>query len=167
MIHNYDKWRLLESFGNGEETFTQELDKYGKLHNVDFSNFPEKIWGELEGAVGKIIYSAELDMNSSGIEDIYFGIVSITLEIETRVYKKPAPGVKFGISDDDDEGELVTKEFHVTKDMIGTDVKADKGKLPFYLTNLEIDFGQLSNCAIDKDGNIDYKKVKFELTMGE
>ena len=167
MIHNYDKWRLIESFGNGEETFTEDLDKYGKLRNVDFTNFPEKIWGELENATGKIIYSAELDVNSSGIEDIYFTIVSIDLEIETRIYKKPAPGVKFGISDEDDEGELVTKKFSIKKDMIGSDIKVEKGKLPYYLNNLEIDFGQLANSAVDKDGNIDYKKVKFELSIGE
>ena len=169
MIHNYDKWRLIESFGNGEETFTVDIEMYGKLSNLDIINFPD-VWGELEGANGTLVYIAELDVNSSGIDDVYFRIESIAIEMEIRVYKKPTIGAKYGIDDIDEEGELIYKELIITEDMINTDVKTEVGKLPYYMNNLEINFVAKSGTppsAVDKDGNIDYKKLKFEMQIGE
>lgn len=162
MIHDYDKWKLIESLGNGEETFITDIDLHGQQSNLDFYNFPTEILGELEGATGKISYNAKVDYNSHGIEDVYFSIEAIELELELRVYKSFKPGIKYGISDDDDEGELVYKEFKITRAMLGTDPKVEVNKLPFYLEEIEID---LKDC-VDKDGNIDYKKVKFEIRIG-
>lgn len=150
MIHNFKKWSLIEHFGNGEETFTEDLEMYGKLRNLDLYFSPG--W-EIESATGKLTYTATLDVNRSGIEDISFSIESIYIELENRVYK----------GDDDDDGELEVMEFTFNRDTIGTDPKIEVHNMPFYLHSLEIDFTQAENI----DGEIDLKKVKITMDIGK
>lgn len=148
MITDFKKWQLIEHLGTGEETFTQQLDMHGKLRNLDLY-FPPG-W-EIEGASGKLTYRAELDVNSKGIEDIVFSIEKIEIEVEHRVY--------YG---EDEEGTEKLVEFTFEKNTIGTDPKVNVYAMPYYLRNLEIDFSQAENL----DGEIDLKKVKFEMDIG-
>lgn len=154
MIHNYKYWKLLESLGNGEETFEEDLEMHGKLSNLDIYSIPS-VWGdELESASGKLTYLANLEVSRSGIEDIYFKILNITLLLEIRVYKDK--------DDKDDEGELITKEIEITKEMIVDDNETlEKYSFPYYLNRLEIDFSKS-----EKDFEVDFSKVKYTLEMG-
>lgn len=148
-IHSFKKWALIEHFGNGEETFTQDIEAYGKLRNLEIIS---PMGWEVDSATGKLTYKVEIDANQSGIDDIVFSIEKIELEIENRVYRDK----------DDEDGEVKTMSFLFNKDSIGTDPKVELHGLPFYLQNLEIDFRD----SQDLDGEIDLKKVKFTLEMG-
>ena len=150
MIHNFKKWSLIESFGNGIETFTQELEMYGKLRNLTFYNHPSS-WGEeITSATGKITYTAELDVNRAGIEDIVFAVQSLELEIEMQNY-----------DEDGNEEEPVYKTFSVEKNEI-PDVKIEVEGLPFFVRELEIDFLQAENI----DGEVDPMKIEYTLMIG-
>lgn len=145
MIRNFRNWFLVENFGNGTETFEQTVSTE-KLRNLDI--FAPVDW-EVDSANGKVIYEAELEVDKSGIEGIIFTIKSIELEIDL---------IQYG---ENDEESTETKSFLFDSDNMG-DVKIEVEKLPYYLSNLEVDFRQ----AEDLDGEIDLKKVKIEATFG-
>lgn len=150
MIHNFKKWNLIESFGNGIETFTQDIEMYGNLRNLSVYNHP-KSWGEeITAAKGKMTYTAELDVNRSGIEDIVFAIQSIEIEFEIQNY-----------DEDGNEEEPTYHNFSVEKNQI-PDVKVEVHDLPFFVRELEIDFLQAENI----DGDVDPMKVEYNLEIG-
>ena len=148
MIHTFKKWSLIESFGDGEESFTEDLEMYGKLSNFDIT-FPPG-WN-IEDGTGKITYTATLDVRRGGIEDIYFSIDKIDIELENRVYR----------GEDDEDGEIEVLRFSFDKNNM-PDPSVELHDLPFYLRKLDLDFRQAENI----DGEIDLKKVKVQLEIG-
>lgn len=152
MIHDFEKWVLKESFGDGVENFTEKIDVYGKMKNIDFISCPSA-WGEsISDATGELSYSVSLELNSSGIESINFSIDRIVLDIE----------VVTGY--DEDSYEIMGNiEYVVEKKDIKTDVKVEVNNLPFYLNTLTIDFSQAENL----DGDFLPEKVKFEMEIGK
>jgi hypothetical protein len=150
MMHDFKHWKLVESFGEGKETFTSPLDKYGKMRNLYISSAIG--WGDVEDATGTLKYTASIDVRKGGIEDIQFTIDEIIVSIVTRVGE-----------DVDNDGEIVTYEYVFNKDNIVTDPDIEIYKMPFYLNSLELDFRQ----AEDLDGEIDLKKVKITMEIGD
>lgn len=155
-LHNFKSFennlRILESLGDGTETFTEKLEMYGKLRNLDLYGCPS-VWGEeIETAVGELTYSVELEVDRNGIESINFSIEKISLELE----------VVTGY-DKDEYPIMKNIEYVVNKTDIKTEVKTVVHSLPFYLNNLEIDFKQAENL----DGDFLPEKVKFEMEIGK
>jgi hypothetical protein len=149
-IANFNTWRILENLGNGEETFTETLSYSGSASNLDL--WTPLGWGEMESATGKLTYTARLDVDRSGIAGVSFTIDRIELAMEFRTYQ----------GKDDDEGTVEEKEIVFDKENIGSDPKVEINSFPLYLHTLEIDFRQ----SEDIDGEVDLKKVKFEMTIG-
>ena len=153
MIPNYEKWKMTENFGSGDEVFTEKLDMYGSMRNLDIHGFNEK-WGDIQDASGTFTYKVTMEMGKSGIESIVFDIESIDLEIETIVF----------VNDDDQEGEEKTTHLEITKEQINDDnVEYEVNQFPLYLTNLELDFSGVDDIN-DKN---EFKKMDFSFTMGD
>ena len=154
MIHNFETWRLLESFGDGTETFTEELNAFNKsqkFDNLDIYNLPAAWGDDLESATGKITYNVELEVKSSYIKDIIFTIQTIILSLEIRKY-----------SENDEDGELVTRELVLeNKDIYTGTVKIEIGNLPLIIDNLEIKFFD------DIDGEPEWEKTEYTLNIGK
>lgn len=147
----FEKWKLLEHFGDGNETFTQKLNLHGNGNNLDILN--PMSWDDVESGTGTLVYDVSLDLRSSGIEDITFSISQLDVTLEIRSYNDK----------DDEDGELKTVELSFTKKDIDIEnVKVKVHDLPFFLRNIELDFRN----AEDLDGEIDLSKVKFELDFG-
>ena len=156
MIHSFkifeSNLQILESLGDGTETFTEKLEMYGKLSNLDLYGCPTE-WGEeIEEATGEIIYSVTIEADKSGIESINFQIEKIVLNLSI-------------ISGYDENKNPILKdlEYEVTKSDIKTKVEMTIFKLPFYIEKLSIDFSQAENI----DGDFLPEKVKFELEIGK
>ena len=154
MIPSYKRWqfiKLTESLGDGTESFTEKIDMHEKLRNLDFDGCPSE-WGiEIDGARGNMKYSLELDVNSGGLEDIYFYLEEINLEID----------VVTGY--DEHEDQIVeTIEFSVKKQDIKTEVKVEINELPFYMQNLTIDFRDAENL----DGDLLMDKIEYSMEIG-
>jgi hypothetical protein len=153
MIIDFKKWNLLESFGNGEETFTEKLYTTGVNRNLDIDHLPSEWGDELYGATGTLTFKVELDVKQGGIEDIYFTIERLDLELEI---------IKYDESDPDSDGESIIKEFSVTKEEIGENLTVNIHNLPFYMSNLEVSFYNAEN----NDGEIDMDKVRYTMDIG-
>lgn len=154
MIPSYKRWQLIkltESLGDGTESFTEKIDMHEKLRNLDFDGCPSE-WGiEIDGARGNMKYSLELDVNSGGLEDIYFYLEEINLEIDVV------------IGYDEHEDQIVeTREFSVKRQDIKTEVKVEINELPFYMQNLTIDFRHAENL----DGDLLMDKVEYSMEIG-
>ena len=154
MVHDFLTWKLLEGFGEGTETFVDELNlfgKYGKIDNLDINRLPASWGDELESATGKITYKVNLDARSYGIKDISFTIERIELSMEIRKY----------MNDQDDDGKVTMKELILEKeDLEKGKVKIEIGNLPFTVNNLEIEFSE------DNDGEPEWNKTKYNLNIG-
>jgi hypothetical protein len=149
LIHNFKKWSVFEGFGTGEESFTQQLDIYGKERNLDISSPPG--W-EIEDGSGKIKFTAEIDVRNGGIDSIDFSIDEIAIELENRVYDGP----------DDEDGRIETLEFVFKRGDFGEDPKIEIHSFPLYINEVSLDFRNAENL----DGEIDPKKVKIEMSIG-
>lgn len=154
MIPSYKRWQLIkltESLGDGTESFTEKIDMHEKLRNLDFDGCPSE-WGiEIDGARGNMKYSLELDVNSGGLEDIYFYLEEINLEIDVV------------IGYDEHEDQIVeTREFSVKRQDIKTEVKVEINELPFYMQNLTIDFRHAENL----DGELLMDKIEYSMEIG-
>jgi hypothetical protein len=153
MIVDFKKWNLFESFGSGEETFTEKLYTSGVNRNLDIDHLPTEWGDELYGATGTLTFKAELDVKQGGIEDIYFTVERLDLELEIVKYDKSNP---------DDDGKTITKEFSVTKEDIGENLTVNIYNLPFYMSNFEISFYKAENI----DGEVDMDKVHYVMDIG-
>ena len=154
MIPSYKRWQLIkltESLGDGTESFTEKIDMHEKLRNLDFDGCPSE-WGiEIDGARGNMTYSLELDVSSGGLEDIYFYLEEINLEIDVV------------IGYDEHEDQIVeTREFSVKRQDIKTEVKVEINELPFYMQNLTIDFRHAENL----DGDLLMDKIEYSMEIG-
>lgn len=127
--------QVQESLGTGVETFKDKLDKT----DIDLYNFPESE-GDEEILSADVEYQTELSVKNAGIDDIYFTIKRIVLNLRAS---------KDGGDVYDD---LPPIEIIPTPDQ----VKVETLKLPFYLTKLEIDM---------KDG-MDTKLFTIEASFG-
>ena len=153
MIVNFKNWNLLESFGNGEETFTEKLYSSGVNRNLDIDHIPTDWGDELDTATGTLTFKIELDVKNGGIEDIYFTVERLDLELEIRTYDKSNP---------DDDGTESIKEFSVTKEDIGENLTVNIYNLPFYVSNFEVSFYKAENI----DGELDMDKVQYTMDIG-
>jgi hypothetical protein len=148
MIHNFDKWKLIESFGNGEELFYINVDMNGKEKNLDITK--PLGWSDIEDATGKLTYRAEMSVNKEGIDAIEFSIVELAIHLYYTTEEDPG-------DNDWKEIELVFKEGELEND-----IQINVNHLPFYIQNIDID---LVNCE-DEDGEIDPKKATIEVEIG-
>lgn len=114
--------KLFEDFGSGKETFEDKIEMYGMLRNFSVYGSKGTKYEELDGAKGNIKFSCEMDVKNSGIEDMHFYLESFSVDFE--------------IISGDDETTTDTVE---VKDVDSEKVKVEVGKLPYYLTEFEID----------------------------
>lgn len=148
MIHNYENWKLIESFGNGEELFYVNVDIYGREKNLSVRK--PLGWSDIEDATGKLTYRAQMSVDRYGIEAIEFSIVELAIHLYYTTEEDP-------VDNDWKEMELVFKEGELEED-----VKITVNKLPFYIDEISID---LVNCE-NEDGEIDPKKATIEVEIG-
>ena len=148
MIHNYENWKLIESFGNGEELFYVNVDIYGREKNLSVTK--PLGWSDIEDATGKLTYRAQMSVDRYGIEAIEFSIVELAINLFYTVEEDPG-------DNDWKEIELVFKEGELEED-----VKITVNKLPFYIDIISVD---LVNCE-NEDGEIDSKKATIEVEIG-
>ena len=148
MIHNYENWKLMESFGNGEELFYVNVDIYGREKNLSVTK--PLGWSDIEDATGKLTYRAQMSVDRYGIEAIEFSIVELAINLFYTVEEDPG-------DNDWKEIELVFKEGELEED-----VKITVNKLPFYIDEISVD---LVNCE-NEDGEIDPKKATIEVEIG-
>jgi hypothetical protein len=153
MIVNFKKWNLLESFGNGEETFTEKLYASGVNRNLDIDHIPTEWGDELDSATGTLTFKIEIDVKRGGIEDIYFTVERLDLELEIIKYDKSNPN---------DDGESSVREFSVTREDIGENLTVNIYDLPFYVSNFEVSFRKAENI----DGEVDIEKVQYTMDIG-
>jgi hypothetical protein len=148
MIHNYENWKLIESFGNGEELFYVNVDTYGREKNLSVTK--PLGWSDIDDITGKLTYRAQMSVDRYGIEAIEFSIVELAIHLYYTTEEDP---------DDNDwkEMELVFKEGELEED-----VKITVNKLPFYIDEISVD---LVNCE-NEDGEIDPKKATIEVEIG-
>lgn len=148
MIHNYEKWKLIESFGNGEELFYVNVDTYGREKNLSVTK--PLGWSDIDDITGKLTYRAQMSVDRYGIEAIEFSIVELAINIFYTTEEDPG-------DNDWKEIELVFKEGELEED-----VKITINKLPFYVDEISVD---LVNCE-NEDGEIDPKKATIEVEIG-
>jgi len=148
MIHNYENWKLMESFGNGEELFYVNVDIYGREKNLEVTK--PLGWSDIEDATGKLTYRAQMSVDRYGIEAIEFSIVELAINLYYTTEEDPG-------DNDWKEIELVFKEGELEED-----VKITVNKLPFYIDIISVD---LVNCE-NEDGEIDPKKATIEVEIG-
>jgi hypothetical protein len=148
MIHNYENWKLMESFGNGEELFYVNVDIYGREKNLEITK--PLGWSDIEDATGKLTYRAQMSVDRYGIEAIEFSIVELAINLHYTTEEDPG-------DNDWKEMELVFKEGELEED-----VKITVNKLPFYIDIISVD---LVNCE-NEDGEIDSKKATIEVEIG-
>ena len=148
MIHNYENWKLMESFGNGEELFYVNVDTYGREKNLSVTK--PLGWSDIDDITGKLTYRAQMSVDRYGIEAIEFSIVELAIHIFYTVEEDPG-------DHDWKEIDLVFKEGELEED-----VKITVNKLPFYIDEISVD---LVNCE-DEDGEIDPKKATIEVEIG-
>jgi len=144
MIRSFTKW-LSENLGSGEEYFTESLDMYGSLRNLEIFS---PIGWEIEDATGTIVFGVQIEAKERGIKNIDFFLKRLEVEIENRVF-----------TDKNDEGKIENLLFTFEN---SENVKIELQKLPFFLNSLEINFTQAENV----DGEIDPKKVKIQIMIG-
>ena len=148
MIHNYENWKLIESFGNGEELFYVNVDTYGREKNLSVTK--PLGWSDIDDITGKLTYRAQMSVDRYGIEAIEFSIVELAINLFYTTEEDP--------NDNDwKEIELVFKEGELEED-----VKITLNKLPFYIDEISVD---LVNCE-NEDGEIDPKKATIEVEIG-
>jgi hypothetical protein len=148
MIHNYENWKLIESFGNGEELFYINVDTYGREKNLSVTK--PLGWSDIDDITGKLTYRAQMSVDRYGIEAIEFSIVELAIHIFYTTEEDPG-------DHDWKEMDLVFKEGELEED-----VKITVNKLPFYIDEISVD---LVNCE-DEDGEIDPKKAIIEVEIG-
>jgi len=148
MIHNYENWKLIESFGNGEELFYVNVDTYGREKNLSVTK--PLGWSDIDDITGKLTYRAQMSVDRYGIEAIEFSIVELAINIFYTTEEDPG-------DNDWKEMELVFKEGELEED-----VKITVNKLPFYIDEISVD---LVNCE-NEDGEIDPKKATIEVEIG-
>jgi hypothetical protein len=148
MIHNYENWKLIESFGNGEELFYVNVDTYGREKNLSVTK--PLGWSDIDDITGKLTYRAQMAVDRYGIEAIEFSIVELAINIFYTTEEDPG-------DNDWKEIELVFKEGELEED-----VKITINKLPFYVDEISVD---LVNCE-NEDGEIDPKKATIEVEIG-
>ena len=149
MIKDYTNY-ILEALGDGKQEFTEKLEMYGNLRNLDIYGAPHT-YGEIDSVTGIIKYRVEVDYDRSAITSITFEPIEIALEISVTKYK----------GQDDDEGEK--EDFEIVFNKFNEDsVDVEVNKLPYYLKNLSID---MSDCE-DIDGEVDLTKATFDLEFG-
>ena len=148
MIHNYENWKLIESFGNGEELFYVNVDTYGREKNLSVTK--PLGWSDIDDITGKLTYRAQMSVDRYGIEAIEFSIVELAINLFYTTEEDP--------NDNDwKEMELIFK-----KGELEEDVKITVNKLPFYIDEISVD---LVNCE-NEDGEIDPKKATIEVEIG-
>lgn len=151
MIKSFNNWKVFEGMGNGEETFEDQLDMYGKMKNLDIFRFKDE-WGDLEDAKGLIEFKIKVDLKKSGIESLYFYLTKVALALETRIYEE-----------DDDDGQEKTIEIEMTEDMIEIDnVEYEVHNFPLYLTNIELDFSNVKDINDPEE----LKKLSYTVILG-
>lgn len=148
MIHNYKNWKLIESFGNGEELFYVNVDTYGREKNLSVTK--PLGWSDIDDITGKLTYRAQMSVDRYGIEAIEFSIVELAINLFYTTEEDPG-------DNDWKEMELVFKEGELEED-----VKITVNKLPFYIDEISVD---LVNCE-NEDGEIDPKKATIEVEIG-
>jgi len=149
MIHNYKIWKLLEHLGDGTESFTQKIHT-SRNGLLSIYGCPDS-WGEeITSAMGTLTYTAELDVDSTGIAGITFRIEKIELELE----------IVTGY--DEDEYEIIETRDFVMDEFKDEQVTVEVYKMPYYLNNLEIDFKNAENL----DGELIPEKIAYELYIG-
>jgi hypothetical protein len=148
MIHNYENWKLMESFGNGEELFYVDVDVYGKEKNLEVTK--PLGWSDIDDISGKLTYRAQMVVDRYGIEDIEFSVVELAIHLYYTTEEDPG-------DNDWKETELVFKEGELEED-----ISITVNKLPFYIDMISVD---LINCE-DEDGEIDPKKATIEVEIG-
>lgn len=148
MIHNYENWKLIESFGNGEELFYVDVDVYGKEKNLEVTK--PLGWSDIDDISGKLTYRAQMSVDRYGIEAIEFSVVELAIHLYYTTEEDPG-------DNDWKETELVFKEGELEED-----VNITVNKLPFYIDMISVD---LINCE-DEDGEIDPKKATIEVEIG-
>lgn len=148
MIHNYENWKLIESFGNGEELFYVNVDVYGKEKNLEVTK--PLGWSDIDDITGKLTYRAQMSVDRYGIEAIEFSVVELAINIFYTTEEDPG-------DNDWKEMDLIFKEGELEED-----IKITVNKLPFYVDMISVD---LVNCE-DENGEIDTKKATIELEIG-
>lgn len=125
---------MFEDFGSGTETFVDEgLDRM----TIDFYAVPESM-KDITPQKAVITYDAEIELRKSGIEGIIFTLRKVYLLCEREL-------------------EESTEDVELTYEDIDIDqVKFEKGKLPFYITSLEIDMQKQE----------DPRKFKYTIYIG-
>jgi len=148
MIHNYKNWKLIESFGNGEELFYVNVDTYGREKNLSVTK--PLGWSDIDDITGKLTYRAQMSVDRYGIEAIEFSIVELAINLFYTTEEDPG-------DNDWKQIDLVFKEGELEED-----VKITVNKLPFYIDEISVD---LVNCE-NEDGEIDPKKATIEVEIG-
>ena len=148
MIHGYKIWKLLENLGDGKETFTQKIST--KNTHLDMYGCPET-WGEeIYSAEGTLTYTAELSVDSAGINEISFSIEKIELDLE----------IVTGF--DERSYEIYENREFVIDKFNDDQVTVEVYSLPYYLNNLTINFSQAESL----DGELIPEKVIYEMQIG-
>ena len=151
MITKFNHWKIFEHLGDGNETFTQKVEMYGKIRNLDIYGCPSE-WGEsIDTAVGELTYSVQVEVKNSGIDDIYFTLEKLALDLEIVTGQ-----------DADGDDIIASREYVVEAKDIKTDVEVEIHDLPFDLNNLEILFDNAENL----DGDFLPEKVTFKMEIG-
>ena len=148
MIHNFEKWKLIESFGNGEELFYVNIDARGRSKNLEVMK--PIGWSDIDDITGKLTYRAQMSVNSQGIEAIEFSIVELAIHLYYTTEEDPE-------DNDWKEADLVFKEGELKND-----IQINVNHLPFYVDLIEVD---LVDCE-DEDGEIDPTKATIEISIG-
>lgn len=148
MIHNFEKWKLIESFGNGEELFYINVDTHGGSKNLEVTK--PLGWSDIDDITGKLAYRAQMSVDRHGIEAIEFSIVELAIHLYYTTEEDPG-------DNDWKETELVFKEGELEND-----VQINVNHLPFYVDMISVD---LVNCE-NEDGEIDPKKATIEVEIG-